>query len=133
MNGDILTLLNFKYLYDFSINTKSSLTIAIVKHVLPFAFGDILFDGDFVTEIKEKPEIEKYIVGGIYVMTPEIFSYVPDKKYYNMDALIINMLEENIPIAKYEMEDYWLDIGRIEDYKKAQNDYKDLFNEKNIY
>ena len=127
MNGDILTLLNFKNLYNFSIKNKSSLTVSIKKHVLPFAFGNILYEGDYVTEIKEKPKIEKYIVAGIYVMTPKIFSFIPDNKYFNMDKLMIKMLKKNIPIAKFEIEDYWLDIGRIEDYKQAQSDYKSLF------
>jgi len=129
INGDILTLLNFKKLYDFSLEKKSSLTISIVKHILPFAFGDILFKGDFVTAIKEKPKIERYIIAGVYLMMPEILSYIPDNKYYNMDELIIKMLEEKTPIAKYEINEYWLDIGRIEDYKKAQNDYKNIFEE----
>ena len=47
-----------------------------------------------------------------------------------MDELIIKMLKEKNPIAKYEINDYWLDIGRIEDYKKAQIDYKSLFKTK---
>ena len=127
MNGDILTLLNFKNLYNFSLKNKSSLTVSIKKHVLPFAFGNILYEGDYVTEIKEKPKIEKYIIAGIYVMTPKIFSFIPDNKYFNMDKLMLKMLKKNIPIAKFEIEDYWLDIGRIEDYKQAQSDYKSLF------
>ena len=129
INGDILTLLNFKDFYNFSLGKKSSLTVSIKKHVLPFAFGDILFRGDFVTSIKEKPQIEKYIIAGIYVMKPEIFSYIPKNRYLNMDELIIKMLSEDKPIAKFEIKEYWLDIGRIEDYKKAQIDYKSLFKE----
>ena len=129
INGDILTLLNFKDFYNFSLGKKSSLTVSIKKHVLPFAFGDILFRGDFVTSIKEKPQIEKYIIAGIYVMKPEIFSYIPKDRYLNMDELIIKMLSEDKPIAKFEIKEYWLDIGRIEDYKKAQIDYKSLFKE----
>ena len=60
-------------------------------------------------------------------MTPEIFSLVPDNQYYNMDELIMNMLVKKIPITKYVIKEYWLDIGRIEDYKKAQVDYQKHF------
>ena len=130
INGDILTLLNFRHLYNFALKNSSSLTVSIIKHVMPFAFGDILFKGDFITSIKEKPEIEKYIIAGIYIMQPEIFSYIPFNSYFNMDELIIKMLKEKDPIDKYEINDYWLDIGRIEDYKKAQIDYKSLFKTK---
>ena len=44
-----------------------------------------------------------------------------------MDELIRKMLNKNIPITKYEMKEYWLDIGRMEDYKKAQADYQKHF------
>ena len=86
-----------------------------------------MFNGNYVTGIEEKPELEKYIIAGIYVMTPEIFSLVPDNQNYNMDELIMNMLAKKIPITKYEIKEYWLDIGRVEDYKKAQVDYKKHF------
>jgi len=127
MNGDILTLMDFNLFYKFSVNEDSPFTIAIKKYTFPFAFGNIMFDGNYVTGIEEKPEFEKYIIAGIYVMTPEIFSLVPDNQYYNMDELIMNMLVKKIPITKYELKEYWLDIGRIEDYKKAQVDYKKHF------
>jgi len=124
MNGDILSLIDFKKFYDFAISKDALLTIAIKEEITPFAFGNIFFDGDIVTGIEEKPNIVMYILAGIYIMKPEIFNYFPDKpEYFGMDKLILKMLKEKEKIIKYELKEYWLDIGRIDDYEKAQEFY----------
>ncbi len=129
MNGDILSLIDFSKLYDFALKQKSLLTISIKKEITPFAFGNIYFDGDRVTGIEEKPNIVMYILSGIYVMKPEIFKYFPDDEYFGMDSLILKMLAEDSIISKYELKEYWLDIGRINDYEKAQEIYNEHFHE----
>ena len=46
-----------------------------------------------------------------------------------MDMLILNMLQQKVPIAKYEMAEYWLDIGQLSDFEKAQSIYDTHFKE----
>lgn len=127
MNGDILTSIDFSKFYEFALEKDAMLTLAIKKQITPFAFGNIHFDADYVTAIEEKPDLITYILAGIYVMKPGIFSIIPDKEYFNMDILIRTMLTKGLPVAKYEMREYWLDIGRMNDYKKAQGAYKKHF------
>ena len=92
MNGDILSLINFDDFYYYSLKQNSLLTLTIKKEITPFAFGNILFDGDYVTEIQEKPDIEMYILAGIYFMRPEIFEFFPKDEYFGMDVLIKKMI-----------------------------------------
>lgn len=127
MNGDILSLIDFGDLYDFAIRQSSLLTISIKKEITPFAFGNIFFDDDRVTDIEEKPDIVMYILAGIYVMKPGILELFPEDTYFGMDHLIKKMLNENKPVTKYDLRDYWLDIGRLNDYERAQEDYNSLF------
>jgi NDP-sugar pyrophosphorylase family protein len=127
MNGDILSLVDFSKMYNFALQNDTDLTIAIKKEITPFAFGNIFFQGDYVTGIEEKPDIVMYILAGIYVMRPSIFKYFPEKSYFGMDALIKKMLYENLPILKYDLKEYWLDIGRLNDYEKAQQVYEEHF------
>jgi NDP-sugar pyrophosphorylase family protein len=129
MNGDILSLIQFDDFYKYSLKQDSLLTLSIKKEITPFAFGNILFDGDYVTEIQEKPDIEMYILAGIYFMRPEIFKFFPRNEYFGMDVLIKKMLAKKSKITKYELKEYWLDIGRLSDYEKAQQDYKDYFDD----
>lgn len=124
MNGDILSALDFTRFYQFAVSSDALLTIAIKKVVTPFAFGDIFFEGDRVTGIKEKPDLVNYVLAGIYVMRPGILDLIPKGEYFGMDTLIRMMLERDLPVRKYEMEEYWLDIGREDDFEKAQELFK---------
>ena len=129
MNGDLLTLIDFSKFYKFALRKRSILTLAIKKIVTPYAFGNICFNGDVVTRIEEKPDIVTYVLAGIYVIRPEIFKFIPENKYFGMDSLIKKLLRSKIKIVKYEMTEYWLDIGRLNDYEKAQDIYNTHFKE----
>ncbi|MCC6932936.1 MAG: NTP transferase domain-containing protein [Deltaproteobacteria bacterium] len=129
MNGDILSLIDFQKFYDFALDKKTLLTVAIKKILMPYAFGNIFFEKDYVVGIQEKPEFITYALAGIYIMSPEIFNWIPSDEYYGMDSLIKSMLANNVPIAKYELEEYWLDIGRMDDFQKAQDLYDRHFKE----
>ena len=129
INGDILTLLDFSKLFRFALNKNELLTIAIKKEILPFAFGNITFADDYVINVEEKPDFVTYILAGIYVMQPEIFNLIPDNTYYGIDTLIRDMIKKGLKIVKYEMDEYWLDIGRLNDYEEAQNIYQKHFRE----
>ena len=127
MNGDILTLVDFEKMYDFAIKQDSLLTVSVKKEITPFAFGNIDFEGDFVTNIQEKPDIEMFILAGIYIMKPDIFKYFPEDEYFGMDTLMLDMLDKKEPISKHLITEYWLDIGRVADYEKAQEIYEERF------
>jgi NDP-sugar pyrophosphorylase family protein len=68
------------------------------------------------------------ILAGIYIFKPEIFSVIPDNKYFGIDDLINKMLDQNMAITKYDIKDYWLDIGQIDDFQEAQKIYNSYFN-----
>tara|TARA_B110000977_G_scaffold196706_1_gene277651 strand:- start:751 stop:1431 length:681 start_codon:yes stop_codon:yes gene_type:complete len=123
MNGDVLCNMNYKKLYDFALQNKSPLTITAKKLITPFEFGNIIFDGDLVKEIQEKPDFINYIMAGIYILKPEVFKDIPQNMYFGIDQLIHHYLKNKIDVSKYEIKEYWLDIGRIDDYEKAQKDF----------
>lgn len=130
MNGDILSLIDFSDMYKFALSQNSHLTIAIKKEITPFAFGNIFFEGNKVTGIQEKPDIVMYVLAGIYIMKPEIFEFFPkEPAYFGMDRLILNMLNNKNLVTKYDLKEYWLDIGRLNDFEKAQEIYSEHFSE----
>ena len=127
MNGDILTLLHYRNLYDFACSKDTLLTITTKDIYTPFQFGNIHTEGDFVSGIEEKPNIKTTILAGIYIFKPGILDLIPDNTMYNMDKLILDMLAKDLPISHYPILEYWLDIGQVDDYEKAQNIYKEHF------
>lgn len=123
MNGDILTKLNFSDFYNHSLGSDSILTIGTKIISTPFRFGNVKTDSKgYVIDIEEKPELSFEILAGIYFMKPEIFEYIPKDQYFGMDNLIKDLLSKKEKISKYKINEYWLDIGQIEDYSKAKEE-----------
>jgi len=127
INGDVLTLCNFTNIMEFAKQDETFLTVGIKELSTPFRFGNIFFEGDFVTGIQEKPMIKTNILAGVYVFSPKIFPLIPYDTEFDMDKLMEKMLGESFPIKKYEIHEYWLDIGRVEDYNHAQEIYEEHF------
>lgn len=127
MNGDILTTLDFKKLYDFSLSSKAELTVVTKQIVTPFNFGNVTSVGDYIVGVEEKPNFRLEILAGIYVIKPELFPQIPDGEYFGMDMLIKNMLDKKKKVARYLMDEYWVDIGRFDDYQSAQAEYEKHF------
>ena len=127
MNGDILSTIDLGRLYEFALSVSADLTVTVKKVVTPFAFGRIHHDGDFVTGIEEKPSFEIEALAGMYVLKPAIFSLIPEDTYFGMDVLIKTMLAREMPVARYSMTEYWLDIGQVPDYQRAQDEYQRHF------
>lgn len=123
MNGDVLCLTDLEKMYDHACESSALFTAGVKKIVTPYSFGNIHFDGDVITGIEEKPDIVTWALAGIYVLKPAVIDLIPRNTYFGIDQLIQGMLERNMLIKKYEIDEYWLDIGRMDDFEKAQNDY----------
>jgi NDP-sugar pyrophosphorylase family protein len=127
MNGDILTSFNFKEFFDFTQKIDADFTVTTKEIISPFNFGRVFTDGTYITDIEEKPNFTNEIVAGIYAFKPELLSMIPDNTYFGIDTLIKSMIAQTKPIGRYLIKDYWLDIGSIEDYRIARDEYKELF------
>jgi|SRR3989344_202022 len=130
INGDILTTLDFRKLRDTHLNNDGKLTIATKEMKIPFHYGIIKSDDDIlVTDIEEKPIVGAEINAGVYFMNPEMIDEIPEGRY-DMTDLIKKMMDKKMRILKHKIEEYWLDIGQVDSYEKAQRDIekKGLFN-----
>ncbi len=129
MNGDILTTLDFRRFYETGVAFDSPMTVATKKIRTPFNFGNVGTEGDRIVKVEEKPELVFEIVAGIYLIKPEILGRIPDDTWYGVDRLIQELLADGVPVTRYEMREYWLDIGQLEDYRMAEDAYREHFRE----
>lgn len=120
MNGDIVTRLDFKRFYEFGAAQGSCLTVGTKIITTPFRFGNVKVDGDHIVDVEEKPDFTLEIVAGIYCMHPRVMEFIPDGTYYGIDSLIKTLLSRGEKISRFQIADYWLDIGQVEDYSKAR-------------
>ena len=128
MNGDILTKTDFSEMYQFGLAQEAVLTIGTKVITHPFRFGNVqVSENNLVIGVDEKPELSFEILAGIYFFKPAVFEHIPDDQYFGMDDLIHRMLARSQPISRYAINDYWLDIGQVEDYTKAKEEYAKHF------
>jgi NDP-sugar pyrophosphorylase family protein len=122
MNGDLLTDLDFKKLYNNHLENKTLMTIAIYKRTSKIDFGVIDVDkvNNIVKGFKEKPEYE------LNVLNKKVLEIIPENKKFGFDDLVLEMLKKGQTIKVYPYSGYWLDIGRPDDYEKANRDIKEL-------
>ena len=127
MNGDLLTNLDVARAYDFALALDADLVVVTKEITAPFDFGKVVSEGDYITDVHEKPDFRLEILAGVYILKPPVFDLIPEDTYYGIDSLIKDMLAKGRPIGKYVMKEYWLDIGRIDDYNVAEAAFKEHF------
>ena len=127
MNGDILTTIDYTKFYDYALNIDSNLIIGTKEITAPFEFGKIISNGDYIIDVEEKPDLKLEILAGIYIIKPPVLALIPDDTYYGIDILIKDMISKKMKVAKYLIKEYWLDIGRIDDYENARKAYEKHF------
>jgi NDP-mannose synthase len=124
MNGDILTTLNYQTLIEHHRRQRAALTIAMHRKDVPIDLGVLETDarGD-LTSYKEKPLYSFEVSMGIYVYEPHVLRYMPKGQYLDFPDLVRLLLEKGEKISGFHSQDYWLDIGRREDYELAQLEF----------
>ncbi|MFO0760803.1 MAG: sugar phosphate nucleotidyltransferase [Byssovorax sp.] len=127
MNGDILTTLRFDHVLGFAVDHGAALTVITKEIVTPFHFGTVEARDDELLRVEEKPDFKLEIICGVYVLTPAVFDLIPADTYFGIDSLIKSMLASGKKVGRYLTTDYWIDIGQVEDYRRAQDVYQEHF------
>lgn len=123
MNGDLLTKVDFKELLTYHLNEQAQITMCVREYEYQVPYGVINVENNQVKEIIEKP-IEKYFVNaGIYVLSPEVVNSLEKGSYKDMPDLINEYLNKGEKVALFPIHEYWLDIGRMADFERAQIDF----------
>jgi NDP-sugar pyrophosphorylase family protein len=128
MNGDILTDLPYAELFYSHLQSGANLTIASFQRRVPIDFGVLRIDSDShrVVGFEEKPTHTLNVSMGVYVFSRRLLSRIPCGRPYGLDDLVLGMLEDKDPINTFQYDGYWLDLGRPEDYDKANTDIHEV-------
>jgi mannose-1-phosphate guanylyltransferase len=121
VNGDVLTDLNLNAFLAAHRRHGGPLTVATTRRTVQIDFGIIEERAGCVTTFKEKPLLTHLVSTGIYCMEPEILDHIPSGVPFGFDDLMYSMLGCGLPVHSFLHDGLWLDIGRVEDFQKAQN------------
>jgi len=127
MNGDVLTQVDFTKLLEHHLSQKFDATMCVREDEHRIPFGVIETEQQLITNMVEKPTYRYKINTGIYVLNPEIIAKVEANHRIDLPTLLEQNRLAGKRIGTYTSYDYWLDIGQMKDYQKAQQDIERLF------
>lgn len=127
MNGDLLTNINFENMMNYHKQNSADATMGVREYGFQVPYGVVNVDGIDIKNIEEKPTYNFFVSGGIYILNPEILEYVPNNKYLDMPTLFENIIKHDRKSISFPIREYWLDIGRMEEFKKANEEYGKVF------
>lgn len=121
-NSDILTNLDYeKFFLDF-IESNADFSVATIPYNINVPYAVLETKGNLINSFKEKPTYTYFANAGIYIMKKEVCKMVPKNKFYNATDLLESLIKDGYKVTSYPLRGYWLDIGKHEDYIKAQSD-----------
>jgi NDP-sugar pyrophosphorylase family protein len=89
-------------------------------------YGVIETSGDKITAIEEKPVHKFFVNAGIYVIEQALVKCVDGKSYIDMPQFIEGKIKEGASVNVFPVHEYWLDIGRMEEYERANQEFLDI-------
>jgi len=127
MNGDILTTLNYQKLIRYHRQHRGLVTIAMSQKKVQLELGVMECNRTHqLTRYIEKPTLSYSVSMGIYVFEKKVLEWIPSKKYLDFPELIQKLLRQRVKVVCYPSNDFWLDIGRHEDYEEAQRKFQEM-------
>ncbi|WP_345993664.1 nucleotidyltransferase family protein [Sulfurimonas sp. HSL-1716] len=127
MNGDLLTNINFEHMMDYHIQNSSVATMGVREYDFQVPYGVVNIDGINIKSIAEKPVHNFYVSGGVYILDRAVLDFIPKNQFFDMPTLFEKVIANNMKSISFPIREYWLDIGRMEEFEKANNEYHKVF------
>ena len=127
MNGDLLTKVNFSQLLDFHATHRAVATMCVREYDHQVPYGVVNIDNHRITGIEEKPVQRFFVNAGIYVLAPEALPFIAAEQLLDMPTLFERLIGEGRETVVFPLREYWLDVGHLADYERANGEYHSVF------
>jgi len=130
MNGDVLTDIDYGALLDRHRASDAAATIATKVRHIHISLGVLRFgdggDSTRLTGYDEKPAIDFTASMGVYCFSPRALSHIQPGEHLDFPDLILRLIAAGEIVRAWPSDDYWLDIGRHDDYEQAQEEFESV-------
>ncbi len=126
MNSDLLTNIDYEDFYTEFCKKNADMAVATIPYKVDIPYAVLETDEHFVRDFKEKPTYTYYSNAGIYILKREVIDLIPVNSFFNATDLMETLIKTGRNVLSYPLLNYWLDIGKHDDYKKAQEDIKHI-------
>ncbi|MDF4201482.1 nucleotidyltransferase family protein [Maribacter sp. SA7] len=125
-NSDLLTNLDYEHFFlDFK-NNDADLAVVTIPYQVNIPYAVLETNNGHVVNFKEKPTYTYYSNGGIYLIKKSALKYLPKESFFNATDLMEKLIEDSKKVVSYPLSGYWLDVGKHEDFEKAQRDIEQI-------
>lgn len=121
-NADILTNLDYEQFFLDFVDSNADFSVATIPYNVNVPYAILETTDKKITSFKEKPTFTYFANAGIYLMKKEIIKEIPINQTYNATDLLNYLIKNNFNVRSFPLRGYWLDIGKHDDYNKAQDD-----------
>ena len=126
MNSDLFTNIDYEGFYMHFKNNEADMSVATIPYAVNIPYGIFELDGRVIKGIKEKPSYNYFANAGIYLLKKTALDYIPKDTFFDATDLIMKLVEMKKKVIRFPITGYWIDIGKHEDYKKAQEFVKHI-------
>ena len=126
MNSDLFTNIDFEDFYLNFLEKNADMLAAAIPYSINVPYGIFELEGRNIQGIKEKPTYNYYANAGIYIIKKQLLNLIPDGVFFNATDLMDLLVSHGKTVVRYPLIGYWIDIGKPEDYQKAQDFVKHI-------
>ena len=123
-NSDLLTNIDYEQFFLEFIDQDADLAVLTIPYQVSIPYAVLETNNGIVKSFKEKPTYTYYSNGGIYLMKKEMLKYIPQDTFFNATDLMEELIKNDLKVISFPFSGYWLDVGKHEDFEKAQVDIK---------
>ena len=121
-NSDLLTNIDYENFFLEFIKQGADMSVLTIPYQVNIPYAVLETKEGIIKGLKEKPNYTYYSNGGVYLMKKNILNHIPENSFFNSTDLIESLIANEYKVISYPFSGYWLDIGKHEDYNKAQED-----------
>jgi dTDP-glucose pyrophosphorylase/mRNA-degrading endonuclease RelE of RelBE toxin-antitoxin system len=125
-NSDLLTNIDYELFFLDFINQDADLAVLTIPYQVNIPYAVLETNNGTVKSFKEKPTYTYYSNGGIYLMKKKMLDFIPKDAFFNATDLMEELIKNDHKVISFPFSGYWLDVGKHEDFEKAQIDIKNI-------
>jgi len=126
MNSDLFTNIDFEEFYRHFMEKNADMSAVAIPYSINVPYGIFELEGRNIQGIKEKPTYNYYANAGIYLIKKKLLDLIPDGAFFNATDFMDLLVSHGKMVVRYPLVGYWIDIGKPEDYQKAQDFVKHI-------
>ena len=126
-NGDLLLKEDFAASLDRHVRDEAALTVLARDYQMQVPFGVVREEEGAMVEIVEKPVHTFKVNAGVYILSPSVLGLIPKDSFFDMPDLVNNCVAKGLRTNSQRIEGYWIDIGQVSDYERAQREFSEIF------